>query len=421
MQATMWIAVVLVAGLGAGLGAWWISRSSQRDREPTSPLGRGASGAARRASPGAASTGSMPVAVHASAGAEHGARVEPFAPTAPMGLSSTPASAPTPVPGLPAELAAWAPVSADSLPPQRLQGVAKTFHDVPRPPRLLSRLATLDLAGANGANDLVNLINGEPLIAAKVLAAVNAPAYGLQRPVSAIGQAVTYLGLNAVRSICMHHALQQGFHSDSPDRAERLKSLWQASALASELAQQTSPRASLPDPGGLACAVLLSFLGELAVSVAVPRGLLGRVPARDHFARTRAEQGLIGLGAPQIGAVLMRSWELPEEVIASVAALDTRLVQTTAAGCDTGALRDAWGYLCARLGERLAAGELARLADFDLASDTGTELAAIRPLHADPRFAALLEPLAAPALQARIEALRLDRRGEQAPRSAQPA
>jgi hypothetical protein len=192
--------------------------------------------------------------------------------TMPMDLDAGPAPSPGAVVPLPSELKTWSPISADSLPPQRLQGIAKTFHDVPRPPRLLSRLAALDLTGASGSQELVNLINGEPLIAAKVLAAVNAPAYGLQRPVSAVDQAVTYLGLNTVRSICMHHALQQGFRSDSPDRAGRLKRIWRASALASELALQTSQRVNLPDTAGLACSVLLSFLGQLAVSVAVPRG-----------------------------------------------------------------------------------------------------------------------------------------------------
>lgn len=430
MQATMWIAIVLVAGLGAGLGAWWMARDAQRHRDSTSPTGRRAAVSPAVRHPARATSTSGPAAggfhidveidVGAGAGREPS---EPFAPTAPMGLgaSRAPASLPAAAPALPAELAAWTPVPADSLPPHRLQGVVKTFHDVPRPPRLLARLVGLDLAGANVAHELVDLINGEPLIAAKVLAAVNAPAYGLQRPVGAIGQAVTYLGLDTVRGICMHHALQQGFHSDSADRAERLNGLWRASAMASELAQQTSPRAGLPDPGGLACSVLLSFLGELACSVAVPRGLLGRVPARDHFARTCAEQALIGLGAPQIGRVLMRTWDLPEAVIASVTALDTRLVQPVAAGCDTGALRDAWGYLCARLGERLAAGELASPADFDLAADGSIELAAIRPLHADARFAALVEQLSAPALQARIEALKLDRRSAHAPPATQPA
>lgn len=73
-----------------------------------------------------------------------------------------------------------------------------------------------------------------------------------------------------------------------------------------------------------------------------------------------------------------------------------------------------------QLGERLAGGELASLAEFDLARDTRVELAAICPLHADPRHAWLLQQLAAPALLSRVEALMLERRGTRARPAAQP-
>lgn len=407
----IWIMVAAVALLAVGLGARSIARRGRDTRSAPAPR-RSAGDVA-----GAASHGSAAVRGGGSVATRSGPAVAGAAPSEHTGPAPT-AEATS---DLPAELAAWTPVSADSLPPHRLQGVAKTFQEVPRPPRLLGRLVGLDLASPNGSHELVNLINGEPLVAAKVLAAVNAPAYGLQRPVHGVGQAVTYLGLNTVRSICMQLALQQGFRSDGPDRAERLKRLWQASALACELVQQTSPRSNLPDAGGLACAVLLSFLGELAVSVAVPRGLLRNVAPRDHFARCRSEQALVGLAGPEIGRVLMRGWELPEAVIAGVAALDARLVQPAAPGCELGVLRDAWGYLCARLGERLAAGELSSLADFDLQHDVSVELAAIRPLVADPRFIALLEQLAAPPLRARIEALMVERRVARAPAATQTA
>lgn len=130
---------------------------------------------------------------------------------------------------------------------------------------------------------------------------------------------------------------------------------------------------------------------------------------RDHFERTRSEQALIGLGAPEVGRVLMRTWELPDSVIAGVSALDARLAQPAGSGCDPVTLRDAWGYLCARLGERLMAHELTDLGSFDLTLDTSVELAAIRPLRADPRFASLLEQLRAPALLARIDGLIAER------------
>lgn len=54
-----------------------------------------------------------------------------------------------------------------------------------------------------------------------MLAAVNSPAYGLGRPVAGVGQAVTFMGLNSVRAICMQYALMQAFQADCPACAKR--------------------------------------------------------------------------------------------------------------------------------------------------------------------------------------------------------
>ncbi len=400
------VAALAVLGLLAYVAARG-GRAGRASRRRTTVPGRAAIAGA--AAPAKASDGATRRAAAA------GARTRAAAGAAQAPLGAAPAAGPAPLRSwldaaeLPPELAAWRPVAADELPPQQLQGIVDTFRDVPRPPRLLSRLASMDLLNAASSGELVALITGEPLIAARVLAAVNAPAYGLAQPVAGVGQAVTYLGLNRVRAICMQYALQQGFQADSPERAERLKDLWQAGALAGELVQLGAQRAALADPGGLTSAVLLSFLGDLAVAVAVARPLLAQIPAGGHLARCQAQQALLGLGAGEIGRLLMQQWELPTSVIDAVAAVDQRLYLGHSPRGDEATLREAFGYLCARLGERLARREIAGVAAFDLATDTDPALALVRPLAQDARFAALLDALRAPQALARIEALLGDR------------
>ena len=341
---------------------------------------------------------------------------QPVPPFLPM----TPACAPSlaaPPPGNDTRFA-WTDV--DTLGEAQRQAIVATFRDLPRPPRLLTRLVSMDELDAAGSSELAELIGAEPLIAAKVLAAVNAPAYGLRCTVSGIGQAVTYLGLNAVRAICVRYALMQSFKADGKDRAARLKTLWLASALAGELAHYPAQRAGLPNPGGLTSAVLLSFLGGLAVSAAVPPARLAVLPVRDFVARSRAEQALLGLSAAGIGRLLMRQWELPEAIVAEVAGVENSLfapVRTNAAG-----QRLAFGYLCARLGERLASGELASLQALNLRAmadaEDDLELGCLRPHFADPGFAALLQALQSAHLDTRVAGLLTDRpaRASAAPR-----
>lgn len=345
------------------------------------------------------------------------ARARPSGPEAPDTMPAAPArpvrpaaiALPAEAPTGPAPCGTW--IDADALSESQRQAIVATFRDLPRPPRLLTRLVSMDQLEAASSSELADLIAGEPLIAAKVLAAVNAPAYGLTRAVSGIGQAVTYLGLNAVRAICVRYALMQSFRADSEDRAMRLKTLWLASALAGELTQYPAQRAGLPNPGGLTSAVLLSFLGSLAVSAAVPRPQLALLPARDFVVRSRAEQALLGLSAAGIGRLLMRQWELPEAIVAEVAGVENMLFAPVQPGA--GGHRLAFGYLCARLGERLASGELGSLQGVDLqamldAADD-VEMECLRPHIADPGFAALLQALQSAHVARRVAGLLPDR------------
>lgn len=328
---------------------------------------------------------------------------------------------PEPAQTLPGEIVELEFVSADSLAPERLQAVVEAFRNVPRPPRLLTQLASMDPMQDASRQRLMEIIGSEPLIWAKVLAAVNSPVYGLRRPVSSLGQAVTFLGMNSVRSICMQYALMQAFQADRPERARRLAGVWRASALATELTQYPLQRLGSPDPGGLTSAVVLSFLGALAVAVAVPAALLAALPPRDALQRLRAEQDRLGLGAPEIGRLLMQQWELPPAVVAEVSGIAHALVTPYAprgrafrwqasplagrAHGDDSGLRSAFGFLCICLGERLAWGELDSLEGFDLASDESAELACVRSFLAEPRFVSLVDKLRSPHLVARVAEL----------------
>ena len=223
--------------------------------------------------------------------------------------------APTPTAIAPPALVAFRLQLADELPEGRRQALVATFKDIPRPPTLLHRLLSPDFVNEASSAQLVDMIAGEPLIAAQVLTTINSPMYGLKAAVSSIGQAVTYLGLNTVRSICLRYILIASFKPDSPERKLRLDEVWNASALASELTQQISQRLGLEDRGSLVSAVVLSFLGRLATTASVSREQLAAIPAHGLFDRTVAEQTHLGLCSAQIGRLLMQFWGLPEILV----------------------------------------------------------------------------------------------------------
>ena len=146
-------------------------------------------------------------------------------------LVPAPASAASPeaASALPAELAGFQHCLADTLTAERRSAFVAMFRDVLRPPKLLQHLMSPEFLNAADLSQLVELIGAEPLIAAKVLAAVNSPLYGLKSPVRSVGQAVTYLGLNSVRSQCLQYILIAAYKADTPARQQLLDSAWRSS------------------------------------------------------------------------------------------------------------------------------------------------------------------------------------------------
>ena len=302
-----------------------------------------------------------------------------------------------------AALAAFRPVRAEDLPDERRSGYIETFKNIPRPPKLLHHLLSPDFVNASSASQLVDLIAGEPLLAARILTVVNSPLYGLATPMSSIGQAVTYLGLNAVRSLCLQYVLIASFRPDSVDRKRMVHATWEASALGSEMAQQLSQRLGFEDRGSMVSAVVLSFLGRLAIIAALSRGTLDTVARGSFLQRTEAEQAVLGLGASQIGRLLMQQWGLPERIVDDASEVDAVLwTPAEALDADRGP-RVALCYLCARLGERLAADPALDLALLDPMADRGDDFFHLRDTLARSGLAdRLLPALHAPELQARL-------------------
>ncbi len=371
------VSLVLVAALA---GAWllWRSRAAPPTPAPVAraarrpaAVGMPADGAATAALPasGRMSPGSQP-------GTEHTATRSP----ASTASAASAAAVATALP-LPEALASFQWLDHDSLAADRRQALVVAVRRIPRPPAALHQLLSPQFLERASSNALSELITSEAQIAAKVLATVNAPYYGLQRPVAGIGQAVTFLGLNTVRSICLQYLLDDSFAPTNARLKRAYADIWGASALASELCTRVAAKLGLADASALVAQVLLSFLGHLATATLLAEQDADSGPAGSSLLdRTRAAQARLGLGAAEIGALLLQEWGLPATIVNEVRAIDRLLVTPVGALPAAQGSRLAVAHLCARLGEQLAAGGgasaggLAALAAAQAQADDGFHL-----------------------------------------------
>jgi HD-like signal output (HDOD) protein len=269
-----------------------------------------------------------------------------------------------PPPVAPASLLDFEWQTAESLFESRRELMLAELKKAPPPPRAFYQLVSPDFVAKASSAELAELVIGVPLAATQVLARANSAFYGLQQPVGSVGQATTFLGLNSVRTICLHYMMEASFKAHAPAMRSRFDQLGAASAIAGELSQKLAQRLQLSEAGGLVTEVALSSLGHLAAATLMPRE---GAAASTHslLARAWAEQAQLGAPAAEIGAMLMRAWALPETLVDEVRAIDRMLVTPAGQLDPQRCLRLAVGYLSARLGERLARGDAVNLGDFE--------------------------------------------------------
>ncbi len=319
----------------------------------------------------------------------------PAAHTAPV-----PAAAlqPPPAVALPAALRAFRPVVHERLPAEQVAALVRRLAQIPPPPLALHKLVSAEFLEAARPSALAEMIMAEAQIAARLLATVNSPKYGLRKPVGSVVQAVSLLGLNTVRALCLQHLLHNSFAAAGPAHRQRLDRLLHASTVSSALCGRLAAALDLPEPGALVTQCVLSTLGQLATTVLLQPGTPAWEPQTSLLARLDAEQQALGLASGELGALLMQAWGLPASIVAEVRDID-RVLHTPAHLLDPRhAPRLALCYLAARLGERLVQRQLADLADLRLDDPDDPDFCHLGSYLALPALARLGEHLQSPAL-----------------------
>jgi len=328
------------------------------------------------------------------ASADAAAAARTARPTAPQAAPAAPqVIAPRAILPTPEALASFQRLGRDQLSAPRQAAITAALQRVAQPSRALHQLVSPDFLAQASSADLAELLQGEPQVTAKVLATVNSPLYALQAPVVSLGPAITYLGLNTVRGLCLHYMLEDSFQSGDSGLRRYFDQVWGASSLASELCLRLAQGCHLPDPGALATQVVLSFLGRLAMASVLPTDRLLALAPLDLLERSRVEQQQLGLGACEVGCLLMQAWQLPSALINETGAIDALLSPRPQALSPRAEARLAVAYLSARIGEQMMFGQLTEPAALDLADETRVELFPVRQALTLPALAPVPELL----------------------------
>ena len=190
-----------------------------------------------------------------------------------------------------------------------------TLKDLPSLPHIIVKLmeACNDENGSLG--DIADILTNDPSLCSKVLRLVNSAYYGLGSRFEGIGQAVAYLGTNAVKNIAICSAVYQAFNSRKGNSAFNLKVFWWHSLKCALLSRIFSKEVAYGSPDEAFVAGLLHDIGKLVLWVNFSEKYTELIKKyENHPAMLAAGEGRLGATHSQIGAWLLDRWKFPSFV-----------------------------------------------------------------------------------------------------------
>ena len=156
---------------------------------------------------------------------------------------------------------------------------------------------------------LVQHINSDPAIVARLLAAANSSAFGLSTRIASVREAFLVLGVNRVVIIVLATALVHRFDTQMPEAYARL--FWQhtlgVATCACVLAEQSGVDPAIAFTGGL-----LHDTGQLLMRAAAPVAYASalRIRELDDWSILTAETKVFGFDHAAAGGILTKAWKM---------------------------------------------------------------------------------------------------------------
>lgn len=167
--------------------------------------------------------------------------------------------------------------------------------------------------------ELAAIISKDPHLAASLLRLVNGPLFGFCAPVETVSRAVAMAGTRQVTSLALG-AFVLGLFRERPPHVVNLRDFWLHSVGVAVMARALAMRLGRDDPERHFVAGLLHDMGWLAGSAVWPAAAERVLDRCRHQGASliRAEQAELGMTHGELGAALLRRWNLPAVLLDAV-------------------------------------------------------------------------------------------------------
>ena len=191
---------------------------------------------------------------------------------------------------------------------------------LPSFPQVATKLLEVSRDESASLADLSKIVETDPGISVRVLEIVNSAMYGLGRKVTALSEAVVFLGLDEIKKLAIGISVfEKMFKSGRTKEFDRLL-FWRHCVSVAVLSMEIARETGYPDPEEAYIAGLLHDIGKVFLDIQgrMNYGQFIQEISTSTDPVIEKERSILGLGHDDVGAFFCSTWNLPEKLVMAV-------------------------------------------------------------------------------------------------------
>ncbi|BCD60088.1 MULTISPECIES: HDOD domain-containing protein [unclassified Nitratiruptor] len=174
-------------------------------------------------------------------------------------------------------------------------------------------------------NEVVTILQKDPMLVADILKHVNSPFYGLREKIEDLDRALSYLGLQEVRSIVMQHSIKKLFNIDMEPYGITAEQFAHISQMQSKLMEVWYKKINPAKVRFLKLAAFLQELGKIVIAdVIIQEDMV--YPFRSEIEMTNdiahVEKSFIGSSTAEITGAMFEYWGFEKDLVEAISYAD---------------------------------------------------------------------------------------------------
>jgi HD-like signal output (HDOD) protein len=188
-------------------------------------------------------------------------------------------------------------------------------------PHVTTQLLAMSSGDSRSLVEFERLIAQDAGLTSKILRTANSPYYGGNGQITSLQRAVSQLGINTLRSICLTVGFQSAVTTKQVNKSFNAGYFWQHSMGVACAAKVLAclHQNSLKEEAFIAG--LMHDIGKLALAIFLPEeaGLIYQRMEQQKLTQGEAEELTLGGTHQDIGRMVVKSWGIPEAYLSPIA------------------------------------------------------------------------------------------------------